>query len=48
MAANQFGAKSIGEKDWKPHNINIEFHPNAVRPTARFGILFFQLYVETN
>ena len=48
MAVNQFGAKSIGEKDWKPHNINIESHPNAVLPTGRFAILFFQLSVETN
>lgn len=48
MAVNQFGAKSIGENDWKPHNINIESHPNAVLPTGRFAILFFQLSVETN
>ena len=38
MAANQFGAKSIDEKDWKPHNMNIESNPNAVLSTARFAL----------
>ena len=28
MAVNQFGKKSIGEKDWKPHNWNIQTNPN--------------------